>query len=219
MKFRFSVSTLLLAVALSACILSHIFVSRELAATREHLTNLRNDALILDVDDDSLIYALALPNYGDLQWRWKIQLPTDGQYRLRYSLGKSLPENLPKKSLNMDAAFLGSDAKPLPGGTPFVLDVSISKFNEKWQITANNGERVTGVYLRETPTWLEPYSAFNWATSISGKGQTDSSNPNTPLQLLQMCRAKLAQGGLTVDPASTQGVSVWIERIEQKNAR
>ena len=214
MNLRFSVATLLLVIALIACLVSHAFVSQELATTKRSLTALRNDTLMLDADDDSSIYALALPTYGDLQWRWKIQLPDDGEYRIRYAFDQISETGLPASSSKMDAAFLGSDGTPLSGGAPFVLEVSIFESGNKWQLAANNGDRGTGHFLKNASSWIESYTAVMWTSSISGTGKTDSCDSETPLQLIKMRKAKSVPGGSTVDPEPTQGVAIWIERIK-----
>ena len=77
-KPKFTVATLLLFTALVAGGISHVKTSRELSHVRSELTTLRNDLAVLDVNDESQIHAIALPTYGPMQWRWRIQLPDEG---------------------------------------------------------------------------------------------------------------------------------------------
>lgn len=210
----FSIASLLLLTALVAAVVSHVSVSRELAETKRELTELRNESLLLDAEDDSLFHAVSLPTYGDLQWRWKVQLPVDGEYRIRYSFEAIPEQGFELQSQKMDHAFLGSNGKPLAGGTPLVLELSIHKSNERWQISANNGSRGTGMYLNDSPSWLETYSTVGWGHSVAGKRKTQSGPNDARFQLLRMRKSKLVAGGSEVDMQPTDGILVWLERID-----
>ena len=82
--------------------------SRELTRVRSELTSLRNDRAELDVSDNDRIYAIALPTYGHMQWRWRIQLPAKGTYGLRYSFSQIPESDLPATSTKFDQVFLDS---------------------------------------------------------------------------------------------------------------
>jgi hypothetical protein len=210
----FSIASLLLLTGLIAAVISHVSVSRELAETKRELTELRNESLLLDAEDDSQFHAVSLPTYGDLQWRWKVQLPIDGEYRIRYALDAIPEQEFKRESRKMDHAFLGSDGKPLAGGTPFVLELSIHKSNDKWQINANNGDRGSGIYIQDPPAWLETYSTVGWGHSLAGKRKTQSGSSDACFQLLRMRKSKMIAGGSEVDMLPADGILVWLERIE-----
>ena len=188
-------------------------VSRELAKTKRDLSELRKDALMLEITDASQIHAVSLPTYGELQWRWKIHLPTDGKFRINYSVGKIPLKGFGAESTKMNAAFLGSDGKPLPGEKPFILDLSINKSVDRWLINANNGDRGTGIYIVNPPEWLESYTPTGWSSSVAGRRETLAADPNGPFELLRMRKSKAVPGGSTVDEKPADGVHVWLERI------
>lgn len=214
---RFSIATLLLATAVIACAVSHFIVSRKLADAKDALTALRNDALVLDADDSSLIHVIALPTYGQLQWRWKVQLPLDGEYRLRYGIEQIPETGLPSKSKALADVFYDNALEPLPGGIPLVLQVALFKDrNGAWSITASNGVRGAFGKIDNPPPWLDSKTHGGWGTFISGLERTDSSSADGPLLLLSMRKLKIApaSGVLDVDKSPTDGLSVWIERID-----
>ena len=214
---RFSITTLLLVTALISCAISHFLVSRKLADAESELTTLRNDALVLDADDNSLIQVIALPTYGPLQWRWKVQLPLEGSYRLRYGIEQIPETGLPSKSTAIEDIFYDNQLDPLPGGIPFILQVALSKGgNGVWSIKASNGVRGEIKKINNPPPWLDSETWEGWGTFISGLERTDSTSADGPLRLLAMRKLRTAPGsGVSiVDTRPTDGLCVWVERID-----
>lgn len=201
--------------ALIAVVVSHVRTSTELARVRSQLTALRNDLTLLDADDVSMIHAISLPTYGPLQWRWKIQLPRNGSYRLRYAFDKIPESGFASKSRAIDSAFLDSYAKPLEGGVPFVFDVGIFKDAEGvWQFENDNGPRGQRIPIHNPPAWLDAKSATGWGSKVFGTNQTVSADGDSPLMLLRRRKSKALPGGaVTVDMQPTDGLQIWIERI------
>ena len=211
---RFSITFLLVLTALIAAVVSHVMVSSELAKTKADLTALRNEVLVLDVVDDSLMHVVSLPTYGDLQWRWKVQLPADGQYRIKFAI-----DNIPVKSFDVDAekldrAFLGSDGKPIQGGMPFVLELSIHKNSARWIFDANNGDSGRGLYIDDPPSWFGTYSKTGWGSSVAGTRGTETASPGNSLELLRMRKSKVVGNASEVDMQPADGLLVWLERID-----
>ena len=217
---RFTIATALLVTALIAVSISHLQTSIQLFRVKAELTALRNDVTVLDADDESMIYAVALPTYGPLQWRWKIQLPRDGTYRLRYALDQIPESGLPQNSQAIDDAFLDSYAKPLQGGVPFTFDVGVFKdANDTWQFQTDNGPRGPRIPIRNHPAWLDEKTTVGWGSTVFGTNQTVSADRDSPLLLLRHRKSKtLPSGGITVDMAPTDGLLIWIERIPNPNA-
>ncbi len=214
---RFSITTLLLVTALISFAVSHFLVSRKLADTKAALTALRNDALVLDADDSSLIHVIALPTYGPLQWRWKMQLPTEGEYRLRYSIEQIPETGLPSQSTVIADVFHDSNLEPLPGGIPFNLRVAFFKDgNGVWHFTASNGDRGAFNRIDIPPPWLESTTMGGWGSSIAGGDSTTSSSADGPLLLVtkRKLRTDPGSGVSIVDKSPTDGLAVWVERID-----
>lgn len=210
---------MLLLTALIAVTISHLQTSSQLSRVKAELTALRNDVTVLDADDDSRIHAIALPTYGPMQWRWKIQLPRDGTYRLRYALDQIPESGLPQKSQPIDDAFLDSYAKPLKGGVPFTFDVGIFKdVNDSWQFQSNNGARGPRIPIHNHPNWLDAKTTVGWGSTVFGTNQTVSADRESPLILLRHRKLKsLSSSASTVDLSPTDGLLIWIERIPERD--
>lgn len=206
---------MLLLTALIAVTISHVQTSSHLSRVKAELTALRNDVTVLDADDESMIHAIALPTYGPMQWRWKIQLPKDGSYCLRYALDQIPESSLSLKSQAIEDAFLDSYAKPLQGGVPFTFDVGIFKdANDTWQFQTDNGPRGSRIPIRNHPAWLDAKTTVGWGSTVFGTNQTVSADRDSPLVLLRHRKSKTLPGGaLTVDMAPAEGLLIWIERI------
>lgn len=215
-KPTFTIATLLLATTLVAAAISHVNTSRELARVKSELTTLRNELAVLDVTDDSQIHAIALPTYGPMQWRWRIQLPDKGKYRLRYSFSQIPESGLPPTSTSNNHAFLATSAKPLQGPEPFVFSLGIFKdANGKWQVKTDVPGSGNTRPIKNPPAWLDAGTFVNWSTNVLGKNKTVTAESTDELLLLSYRKGKLVPGGVTVDMQPTDGMMFWIERIDQ----
>lgn len=211
---RFTIATTLLLTAIVAISISHLRTSTELARVKSDLRVLRNDLIILDADDDSMIHAIALPTYGQMQWRWKVQLPRDGGYRLRYAFDQIPESGFPATSNAVDSALLDSRAKPIQGGESFNLDIGVFKdAGGVWQFETDNGSRGIRMPIRNHPAWLDKNTTFGWGSHVFGTNQTVSSDDQPTLMLLRRRKSKSLPGGAsTVDLEPTDGLLIWIER-------
>jgi len=212
---RFSILTLLILTALVAVVLSHIQTSRELSRVRQNLTTARNELSYIDADDGSKIYAVALPTFGPTQWRWRIQLPATGKYRIRSSFSSKIPESgWPVESTFHDHAFLDSRGQPLPGGEPFILTVAVHKNeSQQWVTTIQTPDRSETRRIENAPQWLEAGSFIGWTYNVYGNNGTVSAAAADPLPILIYRKGKTVPGGTTVEMQPTDGMLFWIERI------
>ncbi len=181
---RYSIATLLLLTATIASIIGYIRKSAELTKTRIELQKLQQEMLTLDADDNSRIYAMGFPTHGPLHWRWKVQLPVKGEFQLRYAIDQFPISGLPKASFAIDEAFLDSYRKPLPGGVPFTLDVSIYENGHgNWVVTSQNGSCGWGHRISDPPSWLNGPMQVGWLTNHS-PGKTVFAEADSALLLL-----------------------------------
>jgi hypothetical protein len=113
--------------------------------------------------------------------------------------------------------FHDSNLDPLPGGIPFKLQVAFFKDGDGvWRFTASNEVRGAFDRIDDPPPWLNSISMGGWGTSIAGVDSTTSSSADGPLLLVthRKLRANPAKGVLIVDKSPTDGLAVWVERID-----
>lgn len=213
---RFRVFTLLLLTTLAAVCISHYRTWQELEEVRAQLASLRNDVLVLDISDTNQIHAIALPTYGDMQWRWRIQLPEKGRYRLRYSFGLIPESGLPDSSRKDDHIFLDPEANPIKGGESFIFSLSVFQDSEgKWKLSTGVPGRENIRPIDPAPAWLGE-SRKGWSRKVIGKTETIAVDADEELPLLRYRKGKaVGGGGWTVDMAPTEGMMFWIERIQE----
>jgi hypothetical protein len=157
-----------------------------------------------------------LPTFGAKQWRWRIQLPKEGKYRIRSSFSSKIPESgLPAESTSHDHAFLDSRAQSLLGGEPFILTVAVHKNeSEQWVTTIQTPDRAETRPIENPPTWLASGSFINWTHKVYGDNGTVSAPAGDPLPLLRYRKGKTVPGGTTVEMQPTDGMLFWIERVD-----
>lgn len=214
---RFSIATLLLVTAIIAIGLSHIRTSQELGRVQRELTTARNELAYLNTEDTDQIYAVSLPTFGPLQWRWRIQLPDTGRYGLRSSFAQIPESGLPAEVSNHNHVFLDRHAKPLAGGDPFILSLAIFQDqNGDWKLTTQSPERGETSPIKNPPAWLDAGSSVNWTTNVAGDRSTASCAKDEALVLVRHRKGKILPTGVTVDMQPTDGMAVWIERIDRR---
>lgn len=215
---KFSILVLILLTAVVCLGISHFNVSRINARLQSELSELRAQIGLLHTVDDVQIYATALPTYGPLQWRWRVQLPKEGRYRIRYAF-EDLPESgLPTDSMTDDSVFLDSRRTPIPGGKPFILALAVFQDDDAvWRLTldANSGRSSTWA-IDSPPQGLG--TSTGWTSSLHGKNETVSVSNTEPLVLLRYRKAEeLPNGAITVDMQPTDGIMFWIEQLDDKD--
>lgn len=213
---RFSLLTLLFITTIVAGAISHFLTSRELARVKRELSLVRKDLNYIDSDSPNDIYAVALPTYGPMQWRWRIQLPTAGAFRLRSFVGMVPETGLPVKSEIHNDVFLDRRGRPLPGGESILLSVAIfADETGVWRIMTETPERNLARPIANAPSWLAANATMQWMLKVYGKNETVSCNASEPLLLLKKRKAlSVSGGGFTVDTNPTDGILIWIEQIE-----
>jgi len=85
---RFSLASLLLAVALICVSVSHFRVTRENLRLKQENERLRVDLGYLNITDKDKVYLRRLETFEELTWRFRVFLPPNKRYRFSEDLGK-----------------------------------------------------------------------------------------------------------------------------------
>jgi hypothetical protein len=88
---RISLRTSLLVMTCIALAIVLWKTYRHVVAMRNEIQGLNNDLGYLTIDDPLSIYAMSPPDFGQLDWSWRIYLPPGRKYRL-YCYSGNLPE-------------------------------------------------------------------------------------------------------------------------------
>lgn len=212
---RFSLRGLLLITAIVAIALSHWRTSHELRCVRTDLTTARNELHYIDAPDDDHLYAVELPAYDSMVWRWRLQLPATGRYRIAWALSSEIPESgMPTSGVHYAEPFRDNSGQPLPGGEPFIFNLALAKASQdRWALTYGPGRQITTRYLTDPPGWLEGKTDVGWGGRVAGSDGTVTVEPDQPLVLLRHRKSKQVPGGSTVEMNPTDGLMVWVEAV------
>ena len=212
---------MLLTAVIALCV-SHLYLSKHNSRLQSELMQLRSQLGLLNVDDDSKIHATAIPTYGPRQWRWRVHIPTDGEYAVHYAVGSSIPQNGLPATSEVATPFRDKQNKPLSNGEPVVLSFAITQLgNGRWAaVVGTSSGHPTKYFLRNPPSWLNEPSFSGWSVNVYGKDKTIDAAKQSPLMLLSYRKGKQVApsptapgGGTTVETQPTDGIVLWIERI------
>lgn len=193
-------------------------MSIELRRVKEELTVARKELSYLDTNGTEEIYAVALPTFEPMQWRWRIQLPNEGNCCVRSAFDQIPFREFPVASETDADIFIGRDGKQFKG--PFILTIAVHKNEAKqWVITTKVDGKSYTIPIRQPPVWLDTNSFLNWQTSVGGSNGTESSKPTERLTLLRYRKGIVKPGRTSIDMQPTDGMLFWIETVEQARKR
>jgi hypothetical protein len=157
-----------------------------------------------------------LPSFEARQWRWRIQLPKGGRYRIASCFGKIPEDGVAQSTMHHDSVFMNSRGTYLPGGEEFILTIGVHQdLAKEWVVSIQNPDRAETRGIIDAPLWLDERSSVNWTSSFAGKNGTTSVDADKPLTLVRYRKAKvLPGGGATVDMQPAEGMQFWIERAQ-----
>jgi hypothetical protein len=221
---RFSLSTLMLLVTISAVSVNLVITYRKLSLTTVELDKYRKEIGYLDIGDKNKIHARAVRTVGSLRWAWRIHIPENKKYVLHELTG-----NIPTHSGSI--TYIDNVAQPisrddfpdtinllvLPAGE-YVLYANVERSgDDQWVLTTryNDITNKTPIIHSSDTTWLGGKGG-GWASTSSYVSQdiTFITEPGRPMQLLRFCITKMVNGGMSsnhLPPISPDGLLIWIE--------
>ena len=214
-KPRLSLASILLLTTIVALAVSHVITSQKLVRVQNEMNALLVDLRPFGSQTDDRMFARILPTQSpQMLWRWKIQLPEKGRYRLRSLIGDVPATGYPAEGGATDPVF-HKDFLLLDGGSPSLLSVQISNYNKsgKWEILAKTPDRQLCLPIVNMTPWLVQRTGYTIAEGMD-EMKTQSADVGQPLQLIRMRKAASVSGAVSPDPNPTDGILLWIERIE-----
>ena len=215
-KPQLSLASILLLTTLVALAISHVITSQKLVRVQNEMNALFVELRPFGSQTGDRMFARLLPTQSpQMLWRWKIQLPEKGMYRLRSLIGDAPATGYPRIGGANDPIFQDKDFLLLDGGSPSLLSVQISNYNKsgKWEILAKTPDRELCLPIVNIAPWLVQRTGYT-ITEGMDEMKTESADVGQPLQLIRMRKAASVSGAVSPDPNPTDGILLWIERIE-----
>lgn len=221
---RFSLATLLLIITIIALTIAFFNATSALTKARSELTTLRNELRILDPSETDKMRAIEIPAFGQSQWRWKIDLPDNEKFVLRWAYN-DIPadDSMPTQ---IDPVFNHPKfyAPELPSDE-FTLLISAHEQDGRWYlgVTTESSSGSGGMDFEtemkaNDSSWLARHGG-NCIHALAGKQETAVNPIDTSFVLLRYRKGLSPKPGVTaMDPNPTDGVLIWIEHAADAKA-
>ena len=215
---RFSLASLFLLVALVALSTALFTTTSQLTNARAELIKLRNEIRVLDPSKPNQMRAIAIPAFGRNQWRWRVDLPDNEKFVLRWAYnGIPFDKSLP---IEADSSF----RPPTLPSDEFLLSIAAVQEDGQWmlgvstQSTSGVGEvDFTTPMNANDSTWLARRGGKS-VDQLAGERETENHQVDSPFVLLRFRKALTPSSGVTEqDPQPTDGILVWIEKANNTN--
>lgn len=216
---RFSLANLLLFATIVALATALFITSSQLAKARIELSTLRNEMRVLDPSETDKMRAINVPAFGRNQWRWRIKLPENEKFVLRWAFDNipaddSLPKNI-DETYNPPMFF----APELPNDE-FLLSIGALEEDGNWLLGVKT-ESVRGIGDMDFATemkandssWLAKRGG-NSIHKLTGQRKTEVNPIDSAFVLLRYRKGLSPTPGVSsMDPNPTDGILIWIERV------
>lgn len=204
---RFSLRTLIVAVAVAGLSISLFDTTRKLRTAQDELESLRNSVGELTISDPRRVHVIALPSYEGMTYRWRVHLPAGRPFYLKTAISqipvRGLPD--PKTSRINSHKF-----PPRQSATEFILTVAVHRDAlGRWRLTWERERDNLSLFLSQSEAqWLGAVAGQSlWQ---AGNGQTESAPSGQPLILARLRKGKKVPRGFTVEMNPCDGILVWI---------
>jgi hypothetical protein len=221
-RFRFSLRSFFLFLFFACLIGSNLFTAREVNRLNEKLSESHRTIEKLQIQvgelviiDPAKLYAVAIPSYDTLTWRWRLHVPSQTKYGIRLTTHEVSENGIPPNGESLS----------LPGGDHEFTAAVRKDRNGEWAINM--------IFTQQTPTGAVGSSQQNtlavapdrlqWAAHESGSTSrqagsngTESMTPGEPMVLLRHRIMRGLDGGSrSTVPEPCDGVMIWIVEEEQ----
>lgn len=212
---RFTLTNLLLQTALIGMATALFSTTSQLTKARAELLKLRNESRLLDPSEPNQMRAIQMPAFGRNQWRWRVDLPDDEQFVLRWAYnGIPFDKSLPKEA---DTSF----RPPKLPSDEFLLSIAALQEDGQWMLgVSTQSDSGRGEVDFATPmnakdsSWLSRRGG-NSVHRLAGERETEVHPADSPFVLLRFRKGLTPSPGVTaMDPQPTDGILVWIEKAK-----
>lgn len=209
---------LLTVVALSVALYKS---TADLTDARAELNLLRSELRMLDPSESDKMRAIEVPAFGRNQWRWRVDLPDDDEFVLRWAYDDiPIRDTLPT---TIDPDFNPHQFRPpkLPSDE-FMLLIAAVEDEGTWKlgvkaesVSQTNDFHFTVEMRSNDSSWLARRGG-NTESSDFPPGETAVCPSDVPFVLLRYRKGLAPRPGITApDPAPTDGILIWIEKSDK----
>jgi len=210
-RARFSILTLLFITAIVALVLTVVQLYRELSPLRAEVKQLREETGQLAISDPDALQAIAVETYSDWAWKWRIWIPAGKAYSVHY-IASDIPERreYPRATRSFD---LPTEQE----GREVVLTARIDRRpTGEFRLALSRGGMTSYLPVPEVASgWLTegPKGSSHWGVATSQQ-TAKLEEPFVLVGIRAFMESPTGSIPPTPEPATTQGVLVWM--VEQE---
>jgi hypothetical protein len=212
---RFSLLTAFLATTIIAMGIVIALFWREVGPLRNEVRQMRIDLGQLTIDDPTQAYGIQVREYDKDLWRWRIYLPSGGQYSLHCVKGILPPRGQISLRQWLDSMPQMDNVSMMSGSgldREHIWEVSIKERNGVWSVETTPGRITMDVKFKDD--W------FDGTRLVGGDLQSDlqaTFTPDQPILLLYIPKPDATPGsggGMSYDwpTGAAEGIVMWIEQ-------
>ncbi len=180
-------------------------VSSGIEAERAQIKRERDRFHYLNVTDPANLAAVQIPQAcASRIWQWRVHVPTEKKYRLRYAFNETASKPIPAKN---------SEGIELASGET-ALAVSFETVGGEWRLLISSYSEVAKsahscLIDSDSTEWIDAKRYL--AISAGNSSRTSESDPGKPFVLLYLRRNVKQDGERVPWKDSPFGMKVWIE--------
>ena len=194
---------MIVAIAFTSVLGSHVFTSWKLKQSREEVGRMATELGRLTISDPNTLNVVALPTYEDMTWRWRVHVPLATKYRLLVST-----QEIPSSGIPSDHGC----SELAPGEYIVTAAVRRDRLGQ-WRLTLAQQNGAIGMVIpEEQAKWLTDSPGYS--TQQAGSGASEAAASDAPFVFLRLnCMQKTPGGGGVSAPpgARTDGIMVWVD--------
>lgn len=197
---RFSLLTVLLLMALSACGITIFRLWYEVGPLRVEVRELRNETGRLSIDDPSKPHVVQVRTNDEFTWKWRVWIPAGRAYRIQLAV-----QDIPKKGYPKTQGMILLDE---PGEMWIEYRIAPSPGSENWmdKLTTSSGS---------VGSSSQPWVKWSRRTGI-GEGVGHTTQVFEPATDILITRERVSQKAISSDQLEdpSAGFMIWLEPVK-----
>ena len=186
---------------------------RRMSNAEQEMVKLRNMAGYLKIDDENLLYAIAIETGEAWTWRWRVYLPAGYKYSWHMNWG-----DIPANGTSNNSGGSTSDGAPRIKGTEAIVYLTLRKDPEnKWLLilTCQSTDEKSSLTISVSDDVMKQILNANMTEGQNiGEGKAVSCKLDKPVIFLKRrIGEKQPNGSWRSSQNPVPGIMVWLEAV------
>jgi hypothetical protein len=213
-RFQFTLRSLMLFVLFVAFFLTNILMYQRMSRAEQELVKLRKIAGNYKIEDENLLYAIAIETNEPLSWRWRVYLPAGHKFTWHYYAGDIPADNTIPKS---GGSFGSGASRSKPEEAVVYLNLR-KNLDNQWalnllQESKNSKISTSHLVTDDIVEQIRKAQGSDW--ECIGNGKDESRKLDGLIVFLKYRIGEKYPNGSWGGPAHnpTPGIMLWLEAV------